>query len=207
MILLMARGRVRMKPLNQLLIVFALLSVCSCRLEEKRRALYYPMDSLVTAQVVYLTRARATLTKHTTINTRDTLTVVPDSAGWRKELSIFDELGDINKPVNQKQYQVDDGLKDIRSNLTVKSIHTTDDKMPIASMKIFYQDVPAKVRKIEAEVRQGSALYGSTRTVTLEFQDVNRQPVLTSYSLVGGQKIFLGDSVIYRIDGTIALSN
>lgn len=186
-------------------VILALIFTTSCERKISGESIY-PIDSLITSQIHYLTEAKASVKKtvHLTDMDDQTTFTPKDTIAWIEELDIFRELKAINKPANRKVYQVEDGIPDERSNLKIKSIVTTED-LPIRSMKIYYQDHAEKVRKIEARFSQKNSLYSSARFLTLEFQDVHNKTVLSSYSIDGGQKMFLADSVTYSINASVSL--
>lgn len=135
-----------------------------------------------------------------------------DSLAWENELIIFRGLEAINKPIYKNIYAVEDGLPDRTSNLQVKWIAYKKDLSekeipPVKYLKIFYQGSLHNVRKIEAQVDETNALYKSSRLLTLEFQDIQNHVVLTSYTIEGGQKMFLGDTVAYVIKGVVTFPN
>jgi hypothetical protein len=175
----------------------------SCE-ETKRDAGLYPMDSIVSSQVVYLSKNRARLQKIAILGSdQDTTTFVPkDSLAWSNELEIFHQLEMINKPLNRGSYLVDDNLYDPGSNLTVKAFTSLED-LPVRSIRVFYSTSVKIPRKIEAVYHDRNSLYESSRALTLEFQQVNSRNVLTGYSIEGGQKIILGDTVSFQIKGKI----
>lgn len=179
---------------------FVLLSCES----EKPPAAFYPIDSLVSGQVKYLTSIKAGLVKEALLEGRnDTLTYVPkDTLQWEKELEVFRKLDDINKPINAENYTVTDGLLDRGSNLTVKA-YETQRELPIVYLKIYYQGNIEKPRKIEALYDEQNLLFQSARLLTMHFQQVGSKTVLTSYSVKGGQKMMFGDSVAFYISGRI----
>jgi hypothetical protein len=178
----------------------------SCSKKEKTGSLY-AIDSLLTAQVKYLTEQKATLTKVTLLGGKeDKVSLTPkDSAAWKNELEIFATMDMINKPTNKVYYQADD-LSDIRSNLNVKAFSTKED-LPIRYLRVYYHEDISKLRKLEAEFNELNSLYKSSRMLVMEFQQMGNNVVLTSYEIVGGQKMFLGDSVQYNIKGTLSISN
>ncbi len=183
------------------LLVLAAMSACD---SEKRPAIFYPVDSLVTAQIHYLTSIRAQVLKEGFLSgRRDTAIYSPkDTLGWIKELDVFRKLDIINKPVNQGSYLVDDGLIDPESNLTVKAFKSIRD-LPVVYLKIYYQGSLRKPRKVEAMYSEANLLFESSRLLSMNFQQIENRTVLTSYEIRGGEKMIFGDTVVYFIKGKI----
>lgn len=181
-------------------------SISACDQRGVQHTGYYPIDSLVSSQIHFLTEAKASTHKVARLGEKEEKqTIQPkDSTGWMNELDIFRELKTLNKPINAGAYKVEDGLTDSRSNLKVKTI-ATDKELPVRSMKIYYYGKPENVKRIEAQFNEANSLYSSTRYLTMEFEDVYNKPVLSSYSINGGQKMFLGDTVVFSVKGNITL--
>jgi hypothetical protein len=189
-------------------ILLLLILVASCEEKTKRQTIYYPVDSLVTAQIRFLAAGEAQVHKTTALGAEDnaTLLTLKDTTQWIKELGVFRELDIINKPVNKNMYEVQDGLKDSRSNLTIKTYTARDGDVPVKYLRLYYQGSPDKLRRLEARFDVTNLLYKSSRRLSLDFQDVYNKTMLTSYSIDGGQKIFMGDSVRYAVHATITLN-
>ena len=190
------------------LVVLALVaSLTSCS-ESKRTKALYPVDSLLNAQAKYLSGKKATVKKVVILDGKEEeISVTPkDSIAWRNELEIFTTLDVINKPVNRAYYSVEE-VSDNRSNLIVKSFATKEEDLPVKYFKIYYQYKPSRLRKLEAYFNELSSLYKSSRELTMDFQQFGDTVVLTSYSIVGGQKMMLDDSVQYRISGSLKVLN
>lgn len=193
-------------PILVCLLVFAALLSCE---SEKQPATFYPIDSLVSQQVYHLAEIDAALFKEALLEGKtDTVTYTPaDTLVWKKELEVFGKLNEINKPVNKGRYEVSDGLLDPGSNLTVKAFTSKADadkgSLPIVYLKIYYQGSIEKPRKIEALYDEETLLYKSARHLSMHFQQIKDQTVLTSYTVKGGQKMVFGDSVAFYISGKI----
>lgn len=196
----------------------ALAGVCmmmfACAETPENKSVFYPLDSLVTDQIHYLAKAKATIKKTADVGgKKDVNTYTPqDTLGWIKELGVFRELDVINKPINHGAYLVDDGLTDIRSNLSVKAFTAKKEasekqKLPVRYLRVFYHQSSDNLRRIEAEFNEETSLYKNTRHLFMEFHEVHNKIVLTSYSIEGGQKMYLGDSVQYAVEGIITLPN
>jgi hypothetical protein len=199
---------IKIRSFIHLFVIVSVLmfSISACEQRGEHYAGYYPIDSLISSQIHFLTKAKASTHKVARLGEKEEKqTIQPnDSTGWINELDIFRELKTLNKPINAGAYKVEDGLTDNRSNLKIKTI-VTDKILPVRSMKIYYYGKPENVKRIEAQFNEVNSLYSSSRFLTMEFQDVYNKPVLSSYSITGGQKMFLGDTVVFSMKGSIAL--
>lgn len=192
-----------------LILLLAGLTLLSCE-SEKQPATFYPVDSLVRQQVYHLTDINAALFKEALLaGETDTVTYIPgDTLDWTRELEVFSKLNEINKPVNRGRYDVTDGLLDPGSNLTVKAFISkeplpNEEPLAVVYLKVYYQGSINKPRKIEALYDEQTLLYKSARLLSMYFQQIEDETVLTSYSVKGGQKMVLGDSVAFYISGKI----
>ncbi|HEY0651541.1 MAG TPA: hypothetical protein VGD65_00385 [Chryseosolibacter sp.] len=186
-----------------LLIFTVLIAVVSGCSTESETSKLYDVDSLLNTQVKILANGRSRLQKQALLGDEtDMLTYIPDSAAWNRELDVFRQLEAMNKPVHRTKYLVDDNLFDPGSNLTVKAF-TALESLPVRSVRVFYDKTIRAPRKIEAVYDEENALYKSSKKLLLEFQQINNKNVLTSYSIEGGQKMILSDSVTFSVTGRI----
>lgn len=184
-----------------------LLLLFSCSSIDQDKPVLYSIPNLLDEQSSHLIKNASSLTKVSSLGDRnDTITVVPkDSDDWKKELEIFAVIDAINKPANKDFYKIE-SYPDNKSNLSVKSF-TTNQALPVQYLRIFYQATEDKIRRIESKYSQSNILYNSSRLLTMEFQRIDDASVLTSYEILGDQKMFLGDSIKYSIRGDVTLSN
>lgn len=176
----------------------------SCDVKSDPESHHYPVDSLIRAQVSFLTSSKAVLTKKAEIDgSEETSSFTPaDTTAWLHELDIFSELSSINKPVNMSSYRVEKGIKDPNSNLSIQTF-TTSEKLPIVYLRVFYLNIPARIRRIEALYHEENSLLKGSRLMVMEFQEIHNKIVLVSYSIEGGQKMFMGDTVKFSVRGTV----
>jgi hypothetical protein len=163
---------------------------------------YLDVDSLLNQQLSALLRERPQLQKAAKISgITDTVRLRPDSIGWIKELEIFRQLDAINKPTFKDAYRVEE-MKDTRSNLRVRQL-TSQKPSLIPVISFYYLDNLQQLRKIEARFEEDNALYASYRQLEMSFDMVNQQPTLSSYSVVGAQKMALADTVYFNVAANI----
>jgi len=177
----------------------------SCTTKTQESENLYNIDSLIAGQAEHLLVHKARINKKASLNSVEKITsTVPTSKSeWKNELDIFMELDAINKPINKDAYKVE-MYADVKSNLKVKAFRTAID-LPVKYVLVYYHQSLKEVRKIEALYNETNTLYSSARFLTMEFQNISNQTVTTSYSVNGGQKMFLDDTVTYKIDATIVL--
>ncbi len=184
-------------------IFFGMLALASCQHNPTASKNYFDINSLIDQQLVYLTKAGASLSKSASIDSvRDKTNFQPDSASWANELEVFRHLDIINKPIYVDSYNVTDGEKDTNSNLIVRSF-VANKEIPVKSLKLYYQESPQKLRKLEAVLSEKNSLYYTTRKFSMELEDVNELMVLSRYNVQGVQKMVLRDSVKFEISSEV----
>lgn len=183
-----------------------LLALVSCEKKPDAIAALYDVDSLLQAQTDWLSKMKTSTKKVATLDGKENTSTLQGmgTTGWKSELEIFRDLDLINKPINRKAYQVEQNIPDTRSNLLIKSI-TTVEELPVRSLKIYYHQTLQKIKRIEAQFQEANTLYSSSRFMTLEFHEINDKATLAAYSVSGGQKMFMGDSVQFSIQGTVTV--
>ncbi len=132
----------------------------------------------------------------------ETQVMVPDSAQWANELNIFFNA-DINKPVLRGEYQEVEIPSEPSSNLKILSYQAVnkDAGLKVESLKIFYVDSHQDIRKIEATLVEGNALFEGRTNLQLELnEDGNRDLILHKFIIEGAQKMVTVDSVLYRVE-------
>ena len=188
-------------------LLWALMLLSTCAPPNSGGRALFAIDSLLHAQALQLSKAQASLNKQIVLGTKqEEVTLTPrDTTAWLKELEVFSVMNAINKPINRDRYQVSES-GDLKSNLRVKSFSTSND-LPLTYVKLYYHGKPERIRKIEAEYKELNGLYATSKLLALEFDDMNGTPVITSYSILGGQKMLLDDTVSYDIKGRVTLVN
>ncbi|MGC3948343.1 MAG: hypothetical protein QM762_28200 [Chryseolinea sp.] len=167
----------------------------------------FAVDSLLHAQASQLTSMHATIDKEVVLGTKkEKVSLTPqDTVGWLRELEVFGVMESINKPINRDRYKTTESA-DTRSNLRIRSFGTSDD-LPISYVNLYYQGKLSNIRKIEASYTEANGLFRTSRLLSMEFDNVNGIPVMTTYSISGGQKMFMDDTVRYDIKGRVRIGN
>lgn len=186
-----------------LLVVLSALAIVSCQNNSTVSKKYFDIDSLIDSQLAYLEKSGASLSKAASIDsTNDKTNFKPDSTSWAKELEVFRHLDIINKPIYVDAYTLTDGEKDANSNLTVRSF-VANRETPVKSLKLYYQDSPQKLRKLEATLSEQNSLYYTARKFSMELEDVDQQMIVSRYDVRGVQKMILRDSVRFSITSKV----
>lgn len=178
----------------------------SCERKASNPATFFAFDSLLENQSEALASLHAGLHKNARIDklSDDSLVANLSTDEWARELEIFAALRDINKPVNLNNYEVQRNKPDEKSNLRLLSVQRKKEKeMKVSYLKVYYLDEPAKLRRIEGEVIEDNSLYDSRKKLILNFDNIHNKTMLISYTILGGQKMVLGDSVTYQIEGKV----
>jgi hypothetical protein len=185
--------------------VFFLFAGCvfiltSCnRVNQQYDKAYFDFDSLINVQVKELIKSNVAISKISVINgKRDSSSFVPDSLRLANELDVFRQLDLINKPLYRSSYLVNEGEKDSRSNLLIRS-YTARSASPVPYVKFYYQSSSHDIKKMESFFREENALYNTSRTLTLLFDDSSGSPLLSGYQLSGSQKMILSDTVNFSV--------
>jgi hypothetical protein len=186
--------------------IFSLCFVfLSCAPSGNKEVLFYPVDSLLNVQTRFLSQSGAVLNKTAAMgdDVSSAEYVPPGEEAWKKELEIFYHINTLNKPVNKSSYVVSDELES-DSNLMVKTFTAKED-LPVQLLRLYFKTSPEIPARIVARLREENSMYEGTQQLEMQFEEVDNKPVLKSYSVTGGQEMFLADSVQYRITGDITI--
>lgn len=196
------------------LILLLAIVLFSCSNKQKSKVSLFDIDSLTSAQVKYLTAHHAELKKTSSLgDSSSSASFTPkDTLAWKNELEIFNVLDLINKPINRNSFSIEN-QPDTKSNLSVKTFAIKsslpeDEKknLPIEYLKIYYLNSIDKIRRIEGQYKELSMMNKTGKILIMEFQTVKDSMILISYSIAGGQKMFIGDSVQYKISSSVTLT-
>ena len=176
--------------------------LAACSTKQKSTEKYFDFDGLVDKQISELSQRKRVLDKtaHVNGNISDT-TMVPDTQGWEAELDLFRQLEILNKPIHHDAYKVIGPLKDPKSNLKVRLFDAGSPSIPI--IKIYYLSEFSRIRKVEASISESNILYSSGRFMTMEFEEEDGKPLLTRYGVNGFQKLLMGDTVKFSVEGQV----
>jgi hypothetical protein len=194
----------RNRPIGLAFIFILIFS--SCEQKKIDRNDFFPIEKIIGEQALLLSSSHADLHKKATLNDSlyEVSTTPADSMAWSHELDIFRELELINKPIYKDDYVITDNINDPKSNLVIKEFRATRN-IPVSLVKIFHRPGNEDMIKMEAIYNEENSLYRSSRHMSLVWDDHDGNQVLTSYAIKGGQKIFLGDTTVFEIQGKIAI--
>ncbi len=185
-----------------ILIVFAWFAGCSGKPSTNKTSL----DSLISKQVHELLTSHASVTKTSVLGDKeDHITYTPDSLGWEHEFEIFRQPASFERPANAVRFRMQDGIRDTRSNLTVRRYASIEGHSngTDPGLTYYYFNDFSHLRRVEATFLQGQAMYKAARQMVIEFEEQGGIPVITAYRLEGEQKMVLTDSVRFLIRAEI----
>jgi len=134
----------------------------------------------------------------------DVKIIIPDSAQWAIDLKMFADAN-INKPALMGMYREEEGPGQAGNNLKeIDYIPVKPGKVQVKYIKIFYVDSRDDIRNIEARVIDNNPLFEGVTLLKMNLkQDGKGNIVLSDYSITGGQKMILSDSIAFQIKGKI----
>jgi hypothetical protein len=189
---------------NSFVILLVGLTLSCQHKDEQSTNAFFNVDSLISAQVIYLTELNSDLLKNAFMDGKSDSVFIKnlDTTAWQKELEIFHQLDLNNKPINKENYTIKKGVPDPESDLFICE-YTAKNKQPLSTVKIYYQGNLLNPKKIEGEIFERNGLYSSTQHLRLILNEIQSQTLLTHYEITGGQRMILGDSVQFKIKGVI----
>lgn len=165
---------------------------------------YFDFDSLINVQVAELLKVQTTISKKSVINGKeDSSSYIPDSLNLANELDVFRQLDLINKPLYRNSYEINDGDKDTKSNLLIRS-YIAKSPSPVPFVKFYYQSRAQMLKRIESIFHEENSLYSTKRNLVLEFDDSTGSLLLSGYQLKGTQKMILNDTVSFSVSVTFS---
>lgn len=166
---------------------------------------FFNFDSLIIGQIHFLSEMKPILKKEAIINGKEEKVSInlSDTTAWKRELDMFLQLNLLNKPVNRNSYKVE---VENSPDSHIETYIATED-LPLAYLKLYFDEQRQTLQKIEASFDEHNALFSSSRVVSMEFGERFKKPVLLAYRLEGGQKMFLSDSVHFRMQASLLYSN
>jgi hypothetical protein len=193
------------KIIYSFFIFITLISCTSDGVETSVSQPYFNLDSLVRNQIILLAKGDFEVRKTAYLNdAKDSQILKPDSSGWARELKLFRDA-DINKPSLAGIYKILSGPGELTNNLKERDyLPINPRETNIKYLKLFYVANPEDIRVIEAKITEENPLFDGETYLRMEFrQDGRGNLILQNYSLQGGQKMILLDSVSFSISGSI----
>ncbi|MDH5474789.1 MAG: hypothetical protein OEX22_03775 [Cyclobacteriaceae bacterium] len=162
---------------------------------------FYNIDSLINAEVDFLSKNDASLVKGEGNNIEDNTARKLDLKEWKQELEIFKSM-DINQPGLVDAYKK--GIYDDKlSNLDILRYSALDENLHVQEVNFYYLTSIQNLKKITAQINNKNTIYQSSKTLSLTFDKTKGLSVLKEYSIVGSQKLVTRDSLKISIIGRI----
>ena len=161
-----------------------------------RRPRYFDVKGLLDKQVMQLAQRHAAVIKHVRLRDNAPETVRVPAVKWADELQVFFQA-DINKAALRGAYVVDSVL--LPGGLLRRTYTRLPGQpnAPVARLVVVQQGAVAQ--EVAATIEQNNALFASQKQLRFRLQ--NGQ--LSSYEVVGTQKLVLFDTLHYAAAGQI----
>ena len=162
------------------------------------------MDSLISSQIDQLIVLKPEVEKNAFLDSATERKLLQlDSLGWEKELKIFREAN-IDKPAYYGSYNMLIQEHDTFSNLLYDEYKATDsEKLTVKSLRVYYLESKSSLKKVEILMKDKNELFESQRELLMIFDERNGLPLLSSYEVMGSQKLKLNKSVNYEMIGNL----
>lgn len=162
---------------------------------------YFDLVGLLDAQTVLLLEQKSVLQKKLTANGEsESITVRPDSEEqFKAELKLFYEA-DINKPGLDDAYFTEE-LPGI--NGASKVINTA--KKAGSNVRMIEYDYSlGKISQIRVLVEDKNDIYTFEKEMTMYFDSLGSQEVLTGYTITGKQKMVMKSDLNFSLEGSFS---
>lgn len=182
------------------LLIFCTLSACeNVQTQKMSEKPYFDLNGLLQKQIILLDSLRPEVSKITLIDgVEEAQKTKFDSLDWLREMEIFFEV-DINEPILRDAYKLEE--KNIGDSIRLFSYQAVDkENLEIEFLDVYYPDDKELPSRISAVFTEKNALYGSKRSLQLNFGDIEGQHVLEGYSIKGIQKMLLKDTIFYEVE-------
>jgi hypothetical protein len=180
-----------MRNLKTFCVLICLWSSCTTAPVNERMS-YLPLTSLLDSICNDLDKQPYSLIKKVNYAGKEE-TVVLMNPDWKKELEPFFD-GDINKPAYAGSYSVD---TIIRGDTVLFRYLTTDKKIPVKNLSVFYTD--AKLYSINIRIEKSNAWFSLEQELSMKPAD--------GYNITGKQKMAVGKEVNFKIAGRFIPEN
>ena len=183
----------------------ALLSACSAPEPVKQADKpYYDLNEQLLNNLNMVLAQKPSLEKEASLGTEtDSHNWQPDSAEWQLEFTLL-FAADINKRNLLQAYSTTE-LTGKSGELTGKKYTRTDgENNGVQEMTVYYKENPADVRKVEVMIQEKNSLYHSIKNLNIFFEPSEGAfSLLNKYTINGGQKMLLRDTLVYEVQGKI----
>jgi hypothetical protein len=183
-----------------ILVLFA-AALMSCENSEdmgKDEKYYYDLKGFINNQIIVLNEKKPEVSKELIMDDLKEVSTSKD-VDWKKELELFIQA-DLNKPSYQKSYTV------VRADsLSYDYILKPNEDMPVRRLNIRLDEATHQPVAVKALLKSENKIYTSEKTISLTC--VKRENLLevSSYSVVGYQKLALMKRKSFSVSGKIGL--
>ncbi|MDN5216249.1 hypothetical protein QQ020_29545 [Fulvivirgaceae bacterium BMA12] len=183
-----------------LLLIVWLINACSfssgVQNDKPKIDAFFDLEGLVNQQIEKLSSFNPRVRKEATINGQEEVQDL-DSLNWKKELHVFLKA-DINKPRLLSQYTTDTYQNEAGNQVT--SYKNIEDRVSgVAKMEVVKDPSNQQVLSITIDSYEFNTLFTARAELRMNFEHLENELQLKDYSIKGGEKVIMKDTMEYTI--------
>jgi hypothetical protein len=162
---------------------------------------YFDLDGLIDDQLKLIDSLSPSLSKTAEINgVSETTEFEAADSVWAKELLIF-RLADLNKPTLVDSYQKRSSI--VHGDSIITYISKSPKATLVDTLGIVLQN--NRPKSVWASLNSANTLFQSSKNLSLHFEPIGDEMVVSAYSVYGWQKMTSRDSTTFFVQATINL--
>ena len=120
-----------------------------------------------------------------------------DSIFWSKELELLRKV-DLEAPRYRGALEISERNNDSNSNLVFDRVTTTDTKLELQSIELYYLEERSQVRKLELSFKSDNFIANSNNQLTIWLNEYDDQLIIDSLITIGQAKVLFQEERVYE---------
>ena len=116
---------------------------------------------------------------------------------WSKELELLRKV-DLEAPRYRGALEISERNNDSNSNLVFDRVTTTDTKLELQSIELYYLEERSQVRKLELSFKSDNFIANSNNQLTIWLNEYDDQLIIDSLITIGQAKVLFQEERVYE---------